>query len=203
VSGLSMQRKASPPLTQPELAELSPPLSAYFAASHLKQLYRQGWLRRGIPPMQCESVADHTFGVALLVLLLVDACYPGLDRDRALRLAMLHDLGEAYAGDVTPANGIPAGAKHDRERASLIRVLGKLGCGEEYIALWEEYERGGTPEARLVREVDRLEMGLQALVYERQGGADLSEFYASVEEALTLPELLRLFREIAHLKESR
>jgi putative hydrolases of HD superfamily len=118
-----------------------------------------------------------------------------------LQLALLHDLGEVYAGDLTPADGVPAGAKHDRERASLVRVLGELDQGEEYIALWEEYERGDTPEARLVREVDRLEMGLQAFAYERRGEADLSEFYASVEEALTLPELVRLFHEVAHLKE--
>jgi putative hydrolases of HD superfamily len=198
-----MQRKASFPLVQSELAALSPLVGAYLSASRLKQLYRQGWMRRGIPPAQCESVADHTYGVALLVLLLVDAFHPELDRTKALQLALLHDLGEVYAGDLTPADGVPAGAKHDRERASLVRVLGELDQGEEYVALWEEYERGETPEARLVREVDRLEMGLQAFVYERQTGADLHEFYASVEEALTLPELIRLFHEVAHMKESR
>lgn len=196
-----MRRKAPASLTQSELAALSPLLRSYLAASQLKQLYRQGWLRRGISPAQGESVADHTYGVALLVLLLVDAYYPELDRAKALQLALLHDLGEVYAGDLTPADGVPAGAKHDRERASLVRVLGELDQGEKYIALWEEYERGDTAEARLVREVDRLEMGLQAFVYERRGEADLSEFYASVEEALTLPELVRLFHEIAHLKE--
>jgi putative hydrolase of HD superfamily len=198
-----MQRKAPLPLTQRELEALPPPLGTYLAASQLKQLYRQGWLRRGIPPAQCESVADHTYSVALLVLLLVDAYYPELDRDKALRLALLHDLGEAYAGDLTPADGVPAESKHDRERASLVRVLGKLDCDEAYVALWEEYERGETPEARLVREVDRLEMGLQAFVYERQSGIDLREFYDSAREALTLPELVRLFREITCVMESR
>lgn len=201
MKGPSAQRKKSFPIARSELAALSPLVGAYLSASQLKQLYRQGWLRRGIPPAQCESVADHTYGVVLLVLLLVDACYPELDRAKALQLALLHDLGEVYAGDLTPADGVPAGAKHDRERASLVRVLGELDQGEEYIALWEEYERGDTPEARLVREVDRLEMGLQAFAYERRGEADLSEFYASVEEALTLPELVRLFHEVAHLKE--
>jgi putative hydrolase of HD superfamily len=198
-----MRRKAPFRLSQPELEVLLPLVGTYLAASQLKQLYRQGWLRRGIPPAQCESVADHTYGVALLVLLLVDAYYPELDRDKALQLALLHDLGEAYAGDLTPADGVPAESKHDRERASLVRVLGKLDCSEAYVALWEEYERGDTPEARLVREVDRLEMGLQAFVYERQSRVDLGEFYDSAQEALALPELVRLFHEIARLKESR
>lgn len=196
-----MRRKARLPLAASELGRLSPPMRAYVEWSQLKQLYRQGWLRRGIRPEQCESVAEHTFGVALLTLILVDSYFPELDREKALRMALLHDLGEVYAGDLTPADRVPSGEKRRRERSSVVRVLGALDRGEEYIALWEEYERGDTPEARLIRQVDRLEMGLQAYVYEVQDGADLSEFYASVREALSLPVLSRLFREVEKLRE--
>jgi putative hydrolase of HD superfamily len=196
-----MRRKARLPLAASELGRLSPLVRTYVEWSQLKQLYRQGWLRRGIRPEQCESVAEHTFGVALLTLVLVDSYFPELDREKALRMALLHDLGEVYAGDLTPADRVPTTEKHRRERSSVVRVLGALDRGEEYIALWEEYERGDTPEARLIRQVDRLEMGLQAYVYEAQGGADLSEFYASVREALSLPALVRLFRQVEELRE--
>jgi len=196
-----MQRKAQMPLTESELDGLFPLLRAYVQWSQLKQLYRQGWLRRGIPPERCESVAEHTFGVALLTLMLVDSCFPELDRELAVEMALLHDLGEVYAGDVTPGDGVPSEEKHRRESASVVRVLAGLDHGEEYVALWEEYERGETPEARLVRQVDRLEMGMQAYLYEVQEGADLSEFCASAHAALSLPALSRLFRQVEKLRE--
>lgn len=197
-----MRRKARTPLNTTELGELPPLISACVQWNQLKQLYRQGWLRRGIPPEQCESVAEHCFGVALLTLLLVDNCFPDLDRTMAVSMALLHDLGEVYAGDLTPADGVPSDEKHRRERVSVERVLGGLERGSEYVALWEQYERCDTPEARLVRQVDRLEMGLQAYLYERQGGVELSEFYASVRDGLSSPVLSRLFSQVEKQRES-
>ena len=197
-----MRRKAEMPLTGPELDELPLLARVYAQWNQLKQLYRQGWLRRGIPAQRCESVAEHTLGVAVLTLLLVDSCFPELDREVALAMALLHDLGEVYAGDLTPADDVPPEEKHRLERASIVRVLGELAHGQEYIGLWEEYERGDMPEARLVRQVDRLEMGLQAYLYERQEGIDLPEFRGSVREALDLPALSRLFSQVEERRES-
>jgi putative hydrolase of HD superfamily len=169
-------------------------IRAYLRWSHLKQLYRQGWLRRGIEPGRCESVADHSFAVALLALTIADAHYPELNREKVLRLALLHDLAEVYAGDVTPADGVTREEKHCSEAAALQCVLGDLAGGGSYAADWEEYEEGATPEARLVREVDRLEMGLQAAVYERQTGIDLGEFTVSAAEGLSSPVLVGLLK---------
>ena len=198
-----MRRKANGPLAAAELEELPPLVRAYAQWNQLKQLYRQGWLRRGIPVEQCETVAEHTFAVALLTLMILDRYFPELDREAALSMALLHDLGEVYTGDLTPSDDVAAHDKHRRERASIERVLGELEHAQAYIALWEEYEQGHTPEARLVREVDRLEMGLQAYLYERQGGADLSEFYAAVGDALSSLALSRLFQQVQEQRESR
>ncbi len=183
--------------------DVSPLVEAYFDLNRLKQLYRQGWLKRGIAPGYCESVAEHSFGVALLALFLVDACFPHLDRDRVLRMALLHDFGEIYAGDLTPADGISDEEKHRLEARSVARVLSKLPGGEVYISIWDEFERGESAEARLVRQIDRLEMALQAGVYERQGLADLGEFFASAEQAITWPELRRILDEVLALREQR
>ncbi len=71
-----METKASIPVAQLSARCLLPLIEAYFEFNHLKQLYRQGWLRHGVPHTQCESVAEHTFGVALLALFLADAEYP-------------------------------------------------------------------------------------------------------------------------------
>lgn len=180
--------------------DVSPLVEAYFELNQLKQLYRQGWLKRGIAPGRCESVAEHSFGVALLALFLVDACFPHLDHDKVLRMALLHDFGEIYAGDLTPADRVSDEDKHRLEARSVTRVLSKLPGGEAYLAIWDEFERGESDEARLVRQIDRLEMALQAGVYERQRSADLGEFFASAEQAITWPELCGILDEVLALR---
>jgi putative hydrolase of HD superfamily len=198
-----MQGKAQPSIVGPELDGLPSLVQAYVQWAQLKQLYRQGWLRHGVSPDQCESVAEHSFAVALLTLTVMDDCFPELDHETALIMALLHDVGEVYVGDLTPADGVSAAEKHRREREAVVRVLGGLEGAQAYIDLWDAYVRGDTPEARLVREVDRLEMGLQAYLYEQQGPADLAEFYASVREGLSLPALSRLFRQVEEQRESK
>jgi len=171
-------------------------IAFYFEFNQLKQLFRQGWLRHGVPPERCESVADHSFSVAVLAMLLSDAHFPDLDTARVLRLALLHEFGEIYAGDITPADGVSGEEKHRREEDSVVRVLSKLPNGEMYITLWREYEDNQSPEARFVRQIDRLEMALQASVYQRQGLLDPAEFLRSAGAALSAPELRRILDEL-------
>ena len=137
-----------------------------------------------------------------MALMIVDAHFPELDRDQVVRMALVHDLGEVYAGDLTPHDGVSAADKHRREAQSIRQITDKLPHGDDYAALWREYEEQATQAAELVRQVDRLEMGLQALVYERQGLADLSEFFETVERALSIPELCDIWNEIKHLEKS-
>ncbi len=191
-----METKASIPVSQLAARHLAPLIEAYFEFNHLKQLYRQGWLQHGVSPRRCESVAEHSFGVAILALFLADAEGPELDTSRVLRMALLHDFGEIYAGDITPADGIDRDEKLRLERQAVQQVFRKLPRGADYLALWEEYERGASPEAQFVRQIDRLEMALQASVYEHQGLADLSEFFVSAEQALSAPGLQSILNEL-------
>lgn len=177
-----------------------PLIEAYLQAQHLKQLFRQGWLRLGVSEEHCESVAEHSFGVALLALWLVDQHYPDLDRDKVLRLALVHDLGEVHAGDITPVDGVPADEKHRRERASVDEVFASLPNGEEYLALWMEFEDQETPESQLVKQIDRLEMAFQAAVYEHQDLADLKEFFDSADAAIRDPALREILEELVRLR---
>lgn len=197
-----MQLKA--PNTAATLPAGAPGLiRAYFEFNHLKHLYRQGWLRRGLPPERCETVAEHTYATALLVMLLCDAVYHELDSGRALQLALIHDLGEVYAGDLTPADGVTGAEKHRLEKDGIARILGGLPGGERYLALWDEFEAGKTPEARLVRQVDRLEMALQAAVYERlpqELPLELSEFYESARQDLHDPALEPLLEALLRIR---
>jgi putative hydrolases of HD superfamily len=163
---------------------------AYLEAARLKSLPRKGWLLRGVSPDDCESVADHTQGVAMLCLLLLDG--RGLDRERVLHMALLHDLGEARVGDITPSDGVSDDDKHQLEAAAVRDISEGLSGGERHRAIWEEYEAGATPEARFVKQVDKLEMALQAAAYDRQGYDGLNEFFESARRAIDDPDLLQL-----------
>jgi putative hydrolase of HD superfamily len=171
-------------------------VSVYAEFNALKHLHRQGWLRRDVPPERCESVADHCFGMAVLAMFLADAHFPNLDPAKVLRLVLLHEFGEIDAGDITPVDGVSDAEKHRREEASVVRVLSQLPGGEPYIALWREFEAGASPEARFVRQIDRLEMALQASLYQRQDGLDPAEFYRSTDAALSSPQLRAILDEI-------
>ena len=178
----------------------APPLArAYFELCQLKQLFRQGWLKRGVGRKRCESVAEHSFGVTVLALWLADAYYPELNTEKVLRMALLHDFGEIYAGDIIPGDDVSMQDKHAWEEASVARVVGKLPSSKTYLKLWEEFERGDTPEARFVRQIDRLEMGLQAAVYKSQEQGVMDEFFLSARQALADPVLIEILEAVAGL----
>ena len=190
-----MEIKAENPVGLLQDREHTPLITAYFELCHLKQLYRQGWLRGGVPRERCESVAEHSFGVAMLAFWLAQA-RPELDAAKVLRMALLHDLGEVYAGDITPGDGVNEGEKHRREAEGVRTILSRLPDGQGDIQLWDEFEAGVSPEARFVRQIDRLEMGLQAAVYQRQGLIAGDEFFESARQALIDPDLSMLLAEI-------
>lgn len=145
--------------------------------ARLKELTRRGWVARGVPAP--ESVADHSLGVCVLATLFSSQL--GLDRGKLLTMATLHDLCEAVCGDVIPADGMDPAAKLDRERAAMEQVLGGVHGADELLSLWLDMALGRTEEGRLIKDLDTLEMVLQADHYERSGPRDLEEFFISGE----------------------
>lgn len=149
----------------------------------LKLLPRTGWLQRGVPTAQVESIAEHTFSLAALVLLVGDQI-SGLDRGRLLTIAILHDIAEALVGDLPFSARRLFGieAKQQAEHHGMIELLNGLPQAEAYLQLWEEYARGSSREARLVKQLDRVEMLSQALAYERAGSRAMGEFWYDIDE---------------------
>lgn len=142
----------------------------------LKLLPRTGWLQRGL--QNVESIADHSFGVAALALIVGDL-HPELDRGKLLATAVLHDMAEALIGDL-PASAsrlFGKAAKHAAERKAMLELLGGLPGADGYLELWEEYSQAASAEARLIKALDRLEMLAQTLAYERAGARGLGEFW--------------------------
>lgn len=166
-------------------------IDALLEALRLKALPRTGWGRVGVDGP--ESVAAHSWGVSFLVVLLLP---PELDRERALTYAVLHDLAEAWVGDLTPHDGVSREEKAARERAAMVAFCGRLPDGARILAAWEAYEAQQDAEARFVRELDRLDMALQARVYADGQGVEVADFYASAGRGIVSPELVGLLTEI-------
>ena len=115
-------------------------------------------------------------------------------------MALIHDLGEIYIGDFTPEDKIDRNDKYELEKLSIVKVLDKLPHGFKWIALWEEYEIGESAESQFVKQLDKLEMALQASVYEHQGLADLSVFFHSVNRRLSSVELKFILSKLEKLR---
>ena len=132
------------------------------AALDLKDVRRQGWVDAGLE--HPESVADHSYSAAVIAMLISD--HAGLDTERVVKMALLHDLAEGVTGDIVPGSMDPD-EKHRLEREAMHRILDGLPerLKDAYGAIWREYVSAQTPEARLVHDADRLDMGLQAHRY--------------------------------------
>ncbi len=152
----------------------------------LKRLPRSGWVRAGVS--EPESVAAHSWGVSWLVLVFLP---PELDRARALTYAVLHDLPEVRVGDLTPHDGIAPLEKARREHQAMASLCASVPGGGALLLAWEAYERQADPEARFVKQLDRVDMALQAVFYGREGTV-VDEFLASARAAVSDPRLITL-----------
>ncbi|KAJ6829005.1 HD domain-containing protein 2-like [Iris pallida] len=150
----------------------------------LKTTKRAGWVRRGVESP--ESVADHMYRMGVMALVADDV--PGADRDRLVKMAIVHDIAEAIVGDITPSDGVPKKEKSRREREALDHMCNLLGGGsraKEIADLWVEYEENSSLEAKIVKDFDKVELILQALEYENEQGIDLDEFFQSTAGKFT------------------
>lgn len=166
-----------------------------FTVFKLKHLRRAGWVKNKIP--KPESVAEHSFAVAVLALILAPKV--GVDSNKALKMALIHDIGEAEIGDIITIIGskIVSDPKiKQAQEAKAFKKIFKTIKGDEYIKLFEEFEENKTPEARFVKQIDKLEMALQANEYERDYKKDLRSFFENAENVVTDKYLKTILRRL-------
>lgn len=161
------------------MSDLSRQLDFLRLVGHLKHVKRTGWVRRGIP--EAESVADHSFRVALFALALANSYPAQIDRNKCIAMAVVHDLAESIVGDIAPSDGFTQDEKNRKEEAAMSSLAATLD-DPSLLAMWHEYEQGATAEAQFVRALDKLETALQAVEYQSQHGRDLSEFISWARE---------------------
>jgi putative hydrolase of HD superfamily len=157
-------------------------------ALQLKELSRAGWSRVGIT--NAESVAAHTWGVCWLVMAL---CPDDIDQHRALQIAVLHDLAEVRVGDITPHDKV---SKQDKSNMESSALRNMLQARPDLYELWEEYENQRTAEARIVHDLDRLDMALQAIRYRQDQGLDTTEFIVSARRDIKHPKIAAILQQL-------
>lgn len=131
-------------------------LDFFLEIDKLKGVDRRNHLADG---SRVENTAEHSWHLGMAVALLAPFAAEPVDVADAMTMALIHDIVEIDAGDTFAYDdGEAAATKEAREAAAADRLYGLLpaGAGARMRALWESYERGDTPEARLVMAVDRL-----------------------------------------------
>ncbi len=154
----------------------------------LKKMPRRGWVINQIK--NPESIADHTFRATMMSWIFGKE--KGLNTGKIVKMALIHDLCEVYAGDTTPYDSVLPKDKNKlkklmktwprfsnakrkllvqkkfkKEKKALEKLIAKLPSNlkEEIKALWLDYEKKLTPEGRFFSQADRMESFLQALEY--------------------------------------
>ena len=170
----------------------------FYLALELKKVPRKGWKSK-VSIEHPESVADHSYGTAIMAMVLSDL--QKLDTQKILKMALLHDLAETIIGDFMPEE-ISKESKNTSERDAMKEILSKLpiNIAEEYDEIWQEYLQANTKESILLHDVDKMEMAIQAAKYSSEGFSNekLSLFIDSAKKEIKSKELLEMLDTLSY-----
>ena len=133
----------------------------------LKNIKRAGWISKA-KILRAESVADHSY--ALTALSMVFSDFLGLDTEKVMKMCIIHDLAESIIGDYMP-DEISIKEKQIKEDNAMKIIISSFPdkIALFYSNMWKEYCLNQTKEACLVKQLDKVEMFLQANQYLKKG----------------------------------
>jgi putative hydrolase of HD superfamily len=133
----------------------------------LKNIKRTGWVSKA-KILRAESVADHSYSLTALSMIFSDLL--GLDTEKVVKMSIIHDLAESIIGDYMPEE-ISIREKQIKEDNAMKIVISSFpeNLAVIYSNIWKEYCLNQTKEARLVKQLDKVEMFLQANFYLKNG----------------------------------
>ena len=169
-------------------------MNFFKTAANLKKIQRQGWIDK-LSIKDPESVADHSYSMSIMGMIISDI--ENYNTEKIVKMILLHDLAESEIGDFTPGE-ISVEKKMELENKAFEKIASSLPdkIKSQYQKLWEEYQNQDSEDAKIVHQLDRLEMALQAKIYYDEGHGDISLFLKSAENEITHPKLKELFRNI-------
>ena len=167
----------------------------FFQIAELKKLPRSGWkIKIGLN--DSESVAEHSYMMSVMSMILSDM--KSLNSEKVLKMTILHDWAESKIGDFMPEQ-IEYEKKSELENYAMSEILELLPqkIQSEYRGIWNEFLDRNTSEARLVHELDKLEMALQAKIYEKDTDPEkIKPFISSAVEQIIDPDVKRILVDI-------
>ena len=159
----------------------------------LKHLDRTGWKRKNIK--NPETVASHSYQMAMMALYLSKDYASLYDFDKVIKLCLCHDLAESVIGDITPSD-----KAYKNKKIKEMEVMNKLSCDCDYSELYDlfvEYENNETKEAKLANDLDKLDMYVQSIDYEKKNpDLDLEEFRISARKAISTPIVEEILKSL-------
>ena len=169
-------------------------------AANLKNISRQGWIDK-LSVNNPESVADHTFSMGIIGMVISDL--ENLNSEKILKMILLHDLAESKIGDIVP-DIMSSEEKQRLENDAFNEIINLLpeSIIPNYANIWREYQENSSVESQIVHQIDKLEMVLQAKIYQSQGypREKLEPFFESARKGITHPKLKELFTQIVDKK---
>ncbi len=167
----------------------------FFQIAELKKLPRSGWkIKVGLE--NSESVAEHSYMMSVMSMVLSDM--KSLDSEKVLKMAILHDWAESKIGDFMP-DQIGYDKKSELEKYAMSEILESLPekIQNDYQNLWNEFLLRDTQESKLVHELDKLEMALQAKIYEKEVDPErVKPFVISAVEQIIDPDVKKVLMDI-------
>jgi len=171
-------------------------LDFFKTVENLKNVSRQGWIDK-LSINNPESVADHSYSMAVMSMVMSDL--GNYDSEKILKMVLLHDLAESKIGDYTP-DQLSKKEKNGLENNAFLEIVENLpyAIKSQYVKIWKEYQENNSSESRMVHQIDKLEMALQAKLYQKDGHPyeRLESFFESANIEVTDPKLKELFTKI-------
>ena len=118
-----------------------------------KEIYRQTHILGGF---RRENDAEHAWHMAIMAFVLQEYANEPVDVLRVMKMVLMHDLVEIYAGDTYAYDVMGKESQRERELAAADKIFGMLpeDQEQEFRAIWEEFEEKKSPEAKFARMLD-------------------------------------------------
>lgn len=148
-------------------------LKFYYYNHTLKSKLRTGWDKEHwnieSENERIEMISDHIIGAVGLAFAFGSEFKYEIDINKVLKTLMIHEIGEAIIGDVTPFDNVSPEQKHEIEHMAMKQVLGNLNkCDELYQSLLD-FDACINPIDKFSHYCDKLEADLQSKVYQEKG----------------------------------
>lgn len=181
-------------LPHPPEENTTSPIPFFHLIERLKTTKREGWRRFDI---NGESISDHMYRMSIMTMFAPPELASKLNIPHCTKMALIHDMAESLVGDITPVDKDVTKEEKARREAAVMdyittallgNVPGAAVSAQELRRIFQEYEDNETLEAHFVHDVDKVELLLQMVEYERSHKVPLDEF-VGVLRRVQLPEM--------------